>query len=798
MSLINSTAIPSGASAYEIEQSLRFNDDDSPYLTFQPSSASNRKTYTFSFWFKRATQVNESPIFTSNQGHEPGFNILFGGHLADDFELNIYDYTSGSANIHLRTTQKFRDSSAWYHIVVAVDTTQGTAANRAKIYVNGNQVTDFATETYPSLNLDTNMNNPAQTAGKTWSVGSSTERSQYADGYLSEFNCIDGTALTPSSFGETGDYGEWKPKEYSGSYGTNGFYLNFATAADMGDDKSGNTNDWTENNIAATDQMLDSPTNNFATWNPLSGKVGHLPTLSEGNLAVATQGVMASMSMALGKWYWEALATSSDADYAIGVADIADANSTVMSGQANPAQGFIYQANGNARKDGSVVASWATFTDGDIISFSYDQSNHQLKAYKNNSISGTLTLTAPRNEYIPCTITLGGSFTANFGQDSSFAGNKTAQGNQDGNDIGDFYYTPPTGFLALCTSNLPDVAVTPSEHFNTVTYSGTGSTQSITVGFQPDFTWFKSRSAARAHVLVDSVRGVTKELISNTTGAEQTSASDEDLTAFTSTGFTLGDVYNNSPNESGASIVAWNWKANGSGSSNTNGSINSTVSANADAGFSIVSYTGNGTAGATVGHGLTVAPEMIFEKKRSATDHWQVYNKDLHASTPEDWYLILNLSNAAMDYEGIWNDTAPTNSVFSLGSYGGGNQSSATYIAYCFHSVDGYSKVGSYTGNGSTDGTFIYTGFRPAFVLVKSIDSANGWWIIDNKRDTYNLADAALAPYSSAAEQGVYANKDLLSNGFKIRTANGQHNASGFSYMYLAFAETPFKYSNAR
>ena len=185
MSVLNENQLI-GASAsgeYEAGQSLRFDAGRQTYLTFQPSSASNRKTYTFSFWVKRSSQDNETPIFTSNQGHEPGFNILFGGHLADDFELNVYDYTSGSANIHLRTSQKFRDSSAWYHIVVAVDTTQSTASNRAKIYVNGDQVTDFATETYPSLNLDTNMNNPAQQSGKTWSIGSSTERSQYADGY---------------------------------------------------------------------------------------------------------------------------------------------------------------------------------------------------------------------------------------------------------------------------------------------------------------------------------------------------------------------------------------------------------------------------------------------------------------------------------------------------------------------------------------------------------------------------------------------------------------------------------------
>ena len=574
---------------------------------------------------------------------------------------------------------------------------------------------------------------------------------------------------------------------------------------DLGMDRSGNGNNWTVNNLTYADQMVDSPTNNFATWNPLTGKVGSLPTLSEGNLAVATQGVMATMSMPTGRWYWEVLATSSDADYAIGVTDIADANSSVMNGSVNPAQGFIYQANGNFRKDGSVVDVVPTFTNGDIIAFNYDAlwngyANH-LSVYKNNTYVGAYTLTNARNEYIPCAITLGGSFTANFGQDSSFAGAKTSQGKQDANGIGDFYYTPPQGIdsgtsdhFALCTSNLPDVAVVPSEHFNAIAYTGTGSNQVITgVGFQSDFLWFKNRSLGYGHVLLDTVRGLSKPLSSNSTDAEYTFA----YVSSVSNGSITTTSSQYPTNNTGSAIVTWNWKANGSGSSNTNGSITSTVSANVDAGFSIVSYTGNGSANQTVGHGLSAIPELVIIKAREyASGSWTVYHS-FSSGNPSS--MFLNSTGATESGSG----GTSTTSVIGIqtGTATGGdstNRNNEGFIAYCFHSVDGYSKVGSYTGNGNADGTFVYTGFRPAFVLTKVTNAADDWSIADYARSPHNVAGESLRPNSVSAEDSS-ADIDILSNGFKLRQADSHRiNYDGDTFIYIAFAETPFKYSNAR
>ena len=286
---------------------------------------------------------------------------------------------------------------------------------------------------------------------------------------------------------------------------------------------------------------------------------------------------------------------------------------------------------------------------------------------------------------------------------------KPHKATHDSNGIGDFYYAPPAGFLALCTSNLPSVDVIPSEHFNTVLYTGNGSTQSIAVGFQPDFTWIKSRSAAENNSLFDSVRGISEYLFSNST-SEELLFNGNGLTSFDSDGFEVTGGSGYAVNTSSATYAAWNWKAGGSAVSNTNGSITSSVSANPAAGFSIVSYTGTG-ANATVGHGLTLAaPEMVIVKSRDTANSWNTW----HEALPATNYVVLNSTQAAQAYAPLWNSTAPTSSVFSLGTDQGGNKSSDAFIAYAFHSVDGYSKVGSYTGNGSTDGPFVHCGFRPA------------------------------------------------------------------------------------
>jgi hypothetical protein len=391
---------------------------------------------------------------------------------------------------------------------------------------------------------------------------------------------------------------------------------------------------------------------------------------------------------------------------------------------------------------------------------------------------------------------------ANFGQDSSFVGIKTAQGNQDSNDIGDFYYTPPSGFLALCTSNLPEPDIIPSEHFNTALYTGTGSIQSISgVGFQSDFTWIKSRSNTDQHNAFDAVRyhGI---LVPNTNAAEGDTGGGW-LRSWSSDGFSV-DV-NGPINTNNQTYVAWNWKGGNaiSGTGDfTQGTRPSTCSRNVDAGFSIVSYTGDGVYATTVGHGLSKAPEIVIIKELDNNQEWVVNLKNIPAfSAGADMTALLNDDNHMIGYNTgsyYWRGFAPTATLFGMSQVGEVNQNNVDYIAYCWHSVEGFSKLGSYTGNGSTDGTFLYTGFRPAFILYKNgTDNNTNWIIMDNKRDTYNPNDDLLYPNTSDDEEEDL-DIDFLSNGFKFRNTSSWANSNGKIYFYMAFAETPFKYSNGK
>ena len=1039
MALINSTAIPSGATGYELEQSLRFDRAGVSYLSKNTvATSAGRKKFTISLWFKLGIVASGTGAFFRSEDAQ--FTYEANGKIS---------CLGGSATS--RTAAVFRDPNSWYHVVFAVDTTQGTASNRVKIYINGVHSPSENTS-FPGQNV-----NVLGASGMQYISSNFTPGGAIFDGYMAEYHFLDTIAATPSDFGKTGTYGEWKPIEYSGSYGTNGFYQKYVTgghtsfltsgtytapagvtsvnylvigggggggsrfgggggaggyrtgtlsvtagnsysvtvgaggaggvisggsgtsgagvgtnggssvfssitstggggggAGDSGDgangasggggagrfasgggsstsygsdgggaagnslggdnyraaggggsggigsngstpgtggagtassitglsitraggggggggattsysggaggsggggtggygiagtngvantgsggggggyfsdgsnriggaggsgiviitppskdfgfgaDSSGNGNNFIENNFNKSDQMLDSPTNNFATMNPLDKVLS--PTLSEGNLKSSHGNDVesrATMYVSSGKWYWENCVTGGS----YGMLGITKLGSTVINYHAVGGVAY-YQNNGNkyVLDDGSAGLSYgASYTTGDIIGIAYNADDNEITFYKNNVSQGTIT-SIPDNTYAP-SVSSATSYTGviNFGQDSSFAGNKTAQGNQDGNDIGDFYYTPPTGFLALCTSNLPDVAVIPSEHFNTVLYTGNGTTgQSITgVGFQSDFLWAKARASTTgsSHRLFDSVRGVSKQIRSNSTGAEGT---DTELTSFDSDGFTIDDDGNGSLNDNNIAYVAWNWKANGSGSSNTDGSTNSTVSANTDAGFSIVSYTGASGA-QTIGHGLSLAPEMIIVKNRDSAQEWVVMVEHCGNADFETDYIRLDTNGSLADNT-FFNDTKPTNSLFSVGdsqptNSGHGNN----YIAYCFHSVEGFSKLGFFVGNSSTDGVFTYCGFSPRYIIIKKINAVNNWYIYDTARTPNNVTGTVLLADSSNAEATqTYFYIDILSNGFKARTTDGALNASAGQYTWMAFAETPFKYSNAR
>ena len=325
----------------------------------------------------------------------------------------------------------------------------------------------------------------------------------------------------------------------------------------------------------------------------------------------------------------------------------------------------------------------------------------------------------------------------------------------------------------------------PTDYFNTITWTGDGTTKDITgVGFQPDLVWAKKRSASGYHAWCDVVRGGTKTIFSNANIAEETSAVDWIL-SFASDGFGVNSAGN--LNQSSATYVAWNWLASNTTASNTDGSITSTVSANTTSGFSIVSYSGNSIAGSTVGHGLGVAPKVIIGKTRTLSQNWRVYTSVLGSNKR----LILDQTNASED-GGFMNSTDPTSSVFYLGSDDAYNASGQTHIAYCFAEKKGFSKFGSYTGNGSLDGTFVYTGFKPAWVMIKRTDSTGSWVIEDSVRSPSNSSMKVLYPNLTNAEETLNPYFDLLSNGFKIRWTSTFINASSGSYIYIAFAENPF------
>ena len=766
-----------------LDQSLRFNDDDSAYLSRTPSVAGNRKTWTWSGWVKRGN-INIDTNFMLEANSGSGFNRSYNYFSAAN-EIVVGDYTS-AWQWQLKTSALFRDTSAWYHIVLSVDTTQATASNRIKLYVNGEQVTSFSTATYPSQNYDTYINSVMEhTIGY---IGYAGQR--YFDGYMAEVHFTDGTAYTADAFGEFKS-GVWVAKTPSVTYGTNGFYLKFANSGALGTDSSGNGNTWTPTNLAATDVMLDSPTNNFATLNPIDINTKH--TFSEGNLGAVlnassnprmTRGTCLVTS---GKWYAEFTETVSTSVAAFGIVD----NTASTDGTGIPlANSIIYFANGAVYRNGTNIATYATSTLGDVISVAMDLDGSTVEFFKNGVSLGAAISITTGNEYTFGAFAnqIGDAFVANFGQDSSFAGTKTPQGNTDANGIGDFYYEPPTGYLALCTANLPEPSISPlndaspSDYFNTVLYTGNGSTNAITgVGFQPDLVWGKLRTTSSYHRLHDVIRGSDNTLASNVTDAE---VSGNGIVSFDADGFTM---------DSGTNInqtypyVAWNWKANGTGVTNTDGTTSTTVSANTTSGFSIVNWTGSFLSPATYGHGLDQQPEFVILKAVNVASNWYVYHKDL----PSGNTLALNLTRAYNT------DLAVTVTPTTVTS--NWTAASREWLLYCFHSVEGFSKFGSYTGNGSTDGPFVYTGFRPAFVMIKRTDTTANWGMFDNERLGYNVRNDILYPNLSNAE-GSAEWIDFTSNGFKLRFTHAQINASGGTYIYMAFAESggPFKYSLAR
>lgn len=806
-----------GQDGYKIKQSLKFNNTgDVASLSRTPSVDGNKQVATLSFWVKNCG------VSTAAEGATAGTNILYAGNSSADQStwsfshenptFFINNYRAGPGNGYWTTDAIYRDPSNWYHFVISYN--QGTVT----YYVNGEVNSHATTIGGWAGAVDTAFNSN----GVLMRVGPNVATASVKSIYLAELHWIDGQALDASEFGETNPLtNQWVPKKYVGTHGTNGFYLDFANSANFGQDKSGNGNNLTATGLAATDQVPDSPTNNFATINALT-QPGGTGSLSEGNLkfnGTADYAKEGSFEFPTsGKWYYEAYLITSDRPY-IGIR-----KSPWSSGSPS----VYYWVNeglpsgwAKISKDGSNISSISDLASPYVLGVAFDSSTGYIEFFRNGSSIGSTTVSDTSVRYIP-SFSHGSSsgqstFTLNFGQDSSFAGAKTAQGNKDANGRGDFYYPVPAGHLALCSDNLPTPEIAlPGEHFNTLLYTGLyGTSDSYTgVGFQPGFTWLKHRDNGTAYgnQLYDSVRGATNYLISNTTGAENDGGAPltTGLQSFDSDGFTIGQTL--TVNASGVNHVAWNWKADGTaGSVNTDGAIVSTVSANPAAGFSIVSYTGSGDYNsATVGHGLSQAPDCVIIKKRASNGAdgdrgWVVWHKDLAQGD----FLHLNTTgaqSAARHFGEVGNGTypyvAPNSSVIHLsgtqtGSYHETNFSGDDYIMYCFHGVENYSKIGTYVGNGNTDGPFVYTGFQPAFVLIKRTDGIDSWFIFDIERDTVNPLDSWLAANLTNTET-VNLFADAVSNGFKVRGDILAFNANGGTYIYMAFAKNPFKYSNAR
>ena len=782
-----------GAGGFAIERSLRFNSADSAYLSRTPASAGNRRTFTWSGWLKRSA-FNDQDVFSAQSS-----TAYFTARLQSDNTLRINHWTSGVGDqILYISSQVFRDPSSWYHFVVAVDTTQATSTERIKAYVNGTQITTWSSSTAPSQNLDTVFN----TANTHFigGTGSGTFAGQYLNGYLADVYLIDGSALDPTSFGEfDATTGVWNPIAYTGSYGTNGFHLDFAdnsSAAALGYDAAG-SNDWTVNNLSVTagagnDSLRDSPTNgdtandtglggelpgNYCTWNPLSLRPSTGRTLSNGNLDTNGDdsnfnGVLGTFGMPSGKWYWECTVGTVGFynQTFVGIAKVLGTSSYIDYG--------YYSDTGQKREGSTSSAYGATFTSNDVIGIAFDADNGTLTFYKNGVSQGVAFTSIPSANYQPCLNGAGlVTYSANFGQ-RAFA-----------------YSAPSGGFKCLCTANLDTPTIEdPSTVMDVALYTGNApSTQTITgLGFSPDMVWIKNRSVTGNHVINDIVRGAGQRLITNLTSSESTDT--DRFSAFTSDGFTVGD--STDTNGSSNAIVAWAWDAGTSNATNTSGSITSTVRANISAGFSVVTYNAGplpAATGATVGHGLGIAPQFIVVKDRTNANPWGIYHTSLGPGKG------LLFSTAAEQVASTWwNNTAPTSSVFSINSdiYATA-QPNDDYVAYCFAPVAGYSAFGSYTGNGSTDGPFVYTGMRPRWIMTKASSRLSAWYIHDTARGTYNVIGPVLAANTSAAEI-TPTRLDILSNGFKIRDNDSEYNASGDTYVWAAFAEHPFAYARAR
>lgn len=740
-----------GQTPYSISKSMRFRSGSLAYMQRTPAVASSsRKVFTFSCWLKRGTLGTNQVIFGAAPGTTDTDYWL--AYITANNQVYVQAANGGTLKAQLNTQAVLRDTNAWYNVVIAFDALNTVC----RIYLNGTEASTTITTAVVNEDGYVGFTIPHRIGRDMRSTLNTT----YFDGYMADITFVDGFARDASFFGQFDDNGVWVPKRYESTFGTNGYALRFnngTSTTTLGNDSAG-TNNWTLTNFSLTagptyDWMNDSPSNNYAVLDRLTP--APLSTISDGNLRTLTTttevgGSNGSMAMRTGKWYWEVTSASNNNVSMLGIRS-ADAAMTTYPGGNVDGYGY-YQNNGNKYNNGTSTAYGTSWSSGTVIGVAFDADIGSLTFYRNGVSQGVAFTSIPGNYWLPAhgdgSASIATSDVFNFGQQP-------------------FVYTPPSGFNALCSNNLPALAVKPKDNFAAILGSGANIKALMEAVFPGAYLAMnKDRANVNNNQWIDNVRGTNAVLRCNTTDAE---------TTYTA--------------PSGNS-VAHVFKSGGSPVTNNAGSISSQVSANVAAGISIVTYNGN-NAISTVGHGLGSVPQVMFLKCRSApAAAWRIYA----AALGNQAYLAFDSALAGASTQ-LWNATNPTSTVFTIGPSTTINVSGGQQIAYCFAPKLGFSKFGVYNGNALADGPYIHCGFLPAFVMIKrhNVASSN-WFVYDSTRDTRNSAGANTYWDSTAAEVFVADSIDFLSTGFKIRRVSAGMNttASASQYLYMAFAKNPF------
>lgn len=738
--------------AYKIDNSLMVDSVSTQYLSRTFGTPTDNKKWTWSGWIKRGIlPAAKSIILNRSIDANNDFKISFDS----DNTIFVSDVVAGANAMLVATSQVFRDTAAWLHLCVVVDTNNAVAADRQCIFINGVRAAIKAGSVNYALGASCTLN-VAAIHDQCRGYDASTTSYKYFDGYLANVHFIDGQALTSDYFGQTSSVnGQWIPRAYTGTYGANGFFLKFDNGVSLGTDSAG-SNHWTPTNITSVNQYLDTPTNNFCTLNYLV-QADSAPniTFSLGNTCVshpniAEQSNVDCITVATlpRNLYFEMTVLAPNAASGFVKFDVTNGSGIQVVLTCLTASTTLNATGGTPASQTGLAAAVAN----DVFSVKIDTTAGTVQVYRNGAVLGTQITGLVFTNSLPLlqtsSIAYDGKMQFNWGQ-RAFA-----------------YPLLSVGCYPICTDRLNKPAVFKgSSAFAAITYQGNGTTQTINAGFMPDLVWIKNRTVADVHTIYDITRGATISLRTDSNLADVTRSTA--LTAFTASGFSVGA--DTTANQTGQNFIAWCWKRN---------VIN---------GFDIVSYTGTGVA-KTINHSLSSIPKMIFIKGRNTTvdENWIVY----HTSLGNAQHVNLN-ATTAQSASTNFNSTTPTTSAFSIGTGTAVNENTKSYIAYVWSEVPGFSNFGSYTGNLNANGPFVYTGFKPRLVMIKRVDVAGSWELIDTSRGA-NGGQYLIAAESSAIESAASDMVDVLSNGFKIKTgADALFNASGGTYIYAAFADVP-------